>query len=73
MQGDEGLLFNQVLKVNAPTTTPKKVSPVVSRTPAPLQRSGNALYYGVAESHPSLAATVNKTWNDFTPTTNGPA
>lgn len=44
----------------------------------PLQRSGNALFYGVAEPHPAFTQgnKINydlASGNDFTPSTNGPA
>ena len=45
----------------------------VNSTPAPLQRSGNALFYAVAEPHPGLIGLTAQTSNNFTESTNGPA
>lgn len=43
----------------------------LNSAPAPLQRSGNALFYGVVQSHPALALG-NGTSNGYTESTNGP-
>ena len=45
----------------------------VSSTPATLQRSGNGLFYAVAEPHPGLIGLTAQTSNNFTESTNGPA
>lgn len=50
-----------------------EVASNVKHPPAPLQRSGNSLFYGIAESHPGLLAVSKATNNDFTAATNGPA
>lgn len=47
-------------------------APAVNHPPAPLQRSGNALFNGLAEAHPGLGSTLKDANADFTPNTNGP-
>lgn len=72
IKSDLGVLQDRILKVAASAVPPKR-TPHVNRTQPPLQRSGNALFYGVVQPHPGLSATPKKTRNDFTDTTNGPA
>lgn len=74
IKSEHGLLLHRILSVVAPTksVTSTQLPSVVDYTQAPLQRSGNAVFYGVAEPHAGLAiAKIRGT--DFKPTTNGPA
>lgn len=72
IQSDQGLLVDRILAVVSPSL-PAAPAPIVSHAPAPLQRSGNALFYGVAEPHPGmLAIGQQQTVNGFTAATNGP-
>lgn len=73
----EEVLRHQRLHVVSPTPTHTS-SPSLMKddTPAPIQRSGSALFYGIAEPHPALGATNaarEEKNNDFTPATNGAA
>ena len=74
MKSDQGLLQYKILSIVSPMeTTASRPSPeVINDKPAPVLRSGNKLFYGVAEPHPPL--TLGKIKNsDFTPKTNGPS
>lgn len=77
VKSDQGLLPNRILKMVAPTTSP--APPYVENSiQPPLQKSGNALFYGVAEPHPvftkeNITSNDLASGNDFTPSTNGPA
>jgi hypothetical protein len=47
-------------------------STTANSTQAPLLRSGNSLFYGIAQTHPGLSVLTNETRNNFTESTNGP-
>lgn len=63
---------NHSINVVATVPTTAVSSVADDHTAALLQRSGNALFYGVAEVHPSSAARLKDTNTDFTSMTNGP-
>lgn len=62
----------RMTKVSPPISPPLPTQTNNDR-PTVLQRSGNASFYGIAESHPSSLTLKKGEVNDFIPATNGPA
>ncbi len=72
IKSDQGLLMHKILTVVSAPEPPPLSPSVVAHAQAPLQRSGNTLFYGVVEPHSGLTM-IKEAGNDFTPSTNGSA
>lgn len=59
--------------IAAATNTSQNYHISLNSSPATLQRSGNALFYAVAEPHPAPLALNSNAGTHFTQTTDGPA
>lgn len=78
LKSKQGLLLNRIVKIVARKSSTSLPSYVEKHIQAPLQISGNTLFYGVVEQHPAFTKENKKTQdlasaNAFTPSTNGAA
>lgn len=72
VMSDQGNVIDRILVITTPPRIPSVVKQPLTK-PIVIQRSGNSLFYGTVELHPSLLTTTNGSMNGFTTSTNGPS